>query len=88
MTETDQDIDVREDEGFMLPRDLVSEVLRATEEGDGPALEELLEPLHAADIADLFEQIDEDDRTALIALVPTSTPVVMIFLVPTIPPLT
>jgi len=70
MTETGPETEPREDEDYALTRELVGEVLDAVEEGDGAALESLLEPLHAADIADLFEQIDEDDRTAIISLVP------------------
>jgi magnesium transporter len=47
---------------------LVAGVLAAVAAGDAPALTALLEPLHAADIADLVEQIDPADRRALIAL--------------------
>ena len=36
--------------------------------GDAARLTELLEPLHAADIADLIEQISPDERDALLAL--------------------
>ena len=47
---------------------LVAATLRAVERGDSGALTALLEPLHAADIADLLEQIDGADRRALLAL--------------------
>jgi len=47
---------------------LVAATLRAVERGDSGALTALLEPLHAADIADLLEQIDSADRRALLAL--------------------
>jgi magnesium transporter len=43
-------------------------VLAAVEAGDAAAVATLLEPLHAADIADLLEQIDPDERDALLAL--------------------
>ncbi|WP_395543457.1 magnesium transporter [Neotabrizicola sp. sgz301269] len=43
-------------------------VLAAVEAGDVAAIAALLEPLHAADIADLLEQIDPDERDALLAL--------------------
>ena len=43
-------------------------VLRAVEAEDRAGLDALLEPLHAADIADLLEQIGGADRRALLAL--------------------
>lgn len=55
-----------EDEG--LPRGLVNSVLEAVENGDAQGIDDLLDPLHAADIADLLEQIDKRDRTALLTL--------------------
>ena len=47
---------------------LVASTLDAVEKGDADGLSALLEPLHAADIADLLEQIDPADRRALLAL--------------------
>ena len=60
----------REEEDYALDADLVAEILDAVEAGDAPRLDALTEPLHAADIADLFEQIGPAERRALIALWP------------------
>ena len=49
---------------------LIPAVLEAVEAGDGPAVEEMLEPLHPADIADLLEQISGSQRRAFLALTP------------------
>ena len=47
---------------------LVAATLEAVERRDAGGLTALLAPLHAADIADLLEQIDPADRRALLAL--------------------
>jgi magnesium transporter len=62
------DEDTREDEDYSLDRDLVHEVLDAVEAEDASRLDALLEPLHAADIADLLEQIGPGDRGELVRL--------------------
>ena len=67
MTETDVLEDEREDEYALDPR-TVEGVLGAVEAGDAAELIRLMEPLHAADIADLLEQIDGGDRQALVRL--------------------
>lgn len=46
----------------------VADVLAAVEAGDAARLSALLEPLHAADIADLLEQIGPFERRAFLAL--------------------
>ena len=46
----------------------VAAVLAAVEAKDQPRLTELLEPMHAADVADLLAQISRGERKALIAL--------------------
>ena len=46
----------------------VQAILAAVADGDTPGLAGLLEPLHAADIADLLEQIGLNDRRALLGL--------------------
>lgn len=46
----------------------VSAVLQAVETGSQARLKELLETQHAADVADLLEQISSKDRRALLAL--------------------
>ena len=48
--------------------DRVAAILEAVEAGDAPRLAHLLAPLHAADVADLLEQIGSGDRRALLAL--------------------
>jgi magnesium transporter len=66
---TDQTTDLTEEEDdFGLPARLFDEVLDAVEAQDAAALDALLNPLHAADIADLLEQIDTRDRKALLFL--------------------
>ncbi|KIC35223.1 magnesium transporter [Leisingera sp. ANG-M7] len=60
--------DQSQEDAYDLDRKMVAQVLDAVEQGDQQTLTELLEDLHAADIADLLEQIDSDDRTRLIRL--------------------
>ena len=54
--------------GDKLTRRKVEAVLEAVEAGIRPRLEALLEPLHAADIADLLEQINRGERRDLVKL--------------------
>ena len=69
MTEpSDAQTDLDETDDFGLPAQLFDDVLDAVEAGDVAAIEALMEPLHAADIADLLEQIDGRDRKALLTL--------------------
>ncbi len=56
------------DADYALDRSTVQDVLAAVEAGDMGALETVLEPLHAADIADLLEQIDSRQRRKFLAL--------------------
>lgn len=58
----------REDEDYWLDDALIPSVLEAVEAEDRARLEELFEPLHAADIADLLEQVDSDERREIILL--------------------
>ncbi|MCX7287305.1 MAG: magnesium transporter [Rhodobacterales bacterium] len=51
-----------------LDQTRIDAVLAAVEAEDRTRLDTLLEPLHAADIADLLEQIGSSDRRALLAL--------------------
>jgi len=51
-----------------LDQNRVDAVLQAVEASDGVAVAALLDPLHAADIADLLEQIGGAERRALLAL--------------------
>ncbi|MQQ07705.1 magnesium transporter [Epibacterium sp. SM1979] len=56
------------EEPFELSRKLVVGILYAVDAKDRETLTKLMEPLHAADIADLLEQINAYDRRRLIQL--------------------
>jgi len=56
------------DDAYVLDSTLVETVLEAVETGDRLALLGLLEPTHAADVADLLEQISPSERSAFLAL--------------------
>ena len=58
----DQD---RFDDENTLKKDFVRRVQAALEAGEDAAVYNLVEPLHPADIADLFELVDADERPAL-----------------------
>lgn len=53
---------------YKLDRRTITAILDAVEVDDAVQLTALMEPLHAADIADVLEQIGREDRRALIAL--------------------
>jgi magnesium transporter len=55
----------RLDDENTLKKDFVRRVQDALEAGEDGAVYELVEPLHPADIADLFELLDEDERPEL-----------------------
>ncbi|MDB5693489.1 MAG: magnesium transporter [Alphaproteobacteria bacterium] len=57
----------RLDEDDRLRPEFVRAVVERVEAGDIEGVHELVAPLHPADIADLFELIDSDDRRALAA---------------------
>ena len=64
----------REDEGQLdeenrLKHEFVESVIGALERGDEGRAYELVEPLHPADIADLFELLERDDRRELAAAI-------------------
>ncbi|MEP6012382.1 MAG: magnesium transporter, partial [Parasphingorhabdus sp.] len=48
-----------------LTDEFVRSVSDAVEENDSTLAQELVNPLHNADIADLFELVDEDERAPL-----------------------
>jgi magnesium transporter len=52
-----------------LKPEFVRAVLERVEDGEDEAARTLVEPLHPADLADLFEQIDRDERRALAAAI-------------------
>ncbi len=73
MTDQTEDLELAleeedEAEAYQLDRKAVAAILEAVEAGDQVTLTALMEPLHAADIADLLEQIDKEDRSALVRL--------------------
>lgn len=55
------------DEDDRLKPEFVRAVIERIEAGDPEGARALVEPLHPADIADLFELVDRDDRPALAA---------------------
>lgn len=57
-----------QEDAYVLDRRRVAEILQAVDEGDAALLTEMMEPLHAADIADLLEQIGGPERERLIRL--------------------
>ncbi|MEM9060356.1 MAG: magnesium transporter [Pseudomonadota bacterium] len=70
MTETQPEKmrdDPRDDE-YELDRETAAAIVEAARSGDKSTVVALLEDLHAADIADLFEQISADDRKQIIDL--------------------
>ncbi len=62
------DAEETEQEAYTLGKRDVAAILYAVEIDDREKLTELMEPLHAADIADLLEQISAFERTRLIRL--------------------
>ena len=58
----------RDEEDYALDRRTVDAILAAAAAGDAATIDALMEPLHAADIADLFEQISAGERAALLGL--------------------
>ncbi len=68
MAENEQFDEPREDEDYMLDPATVSAILDAVAADDAVALTALMEPLHAADIADLLEQVGDEERRDLLRL--------------------
>ncbi len=56
------------EDDYALHNRVVAAAIEAAEAGDRDRLTQVLEPLHPADIADLLEQVDTDDRTAILQL--------------------
>lgn len=54
--------------GYALEKNLIGAVLDAIDITDALALDRLLGPLHPADIADILEQISEQERRSLLSL--------------------
>lgn len=68
MAQREADLAARDDALTELDGRRVSAILDAVEARDTVRLSELLEPLHAADIADLLEQIGSTERRELLTL--------------------
>ncbi len=68
MAQDDTGNDRRETGPGALDARMLGAVLQAMEMGDAARLTALMEPLHAADIADLLEQVNDHDRRRLITL--------------------
>ncbi|MCH2163971.1 MAG: magnesium transporter [Marinovum sp.] len=64
----DQMPEVPQEQDYALDRKVVASILDALEAGDRDALMANMVPLHAADIADILEQIGGGDRERLIRL--------------------
>ncbi|NNF72615.1 MAG: magnesium transporter [Rhodobacteraceae bacterium] len=60
-----------EDGDYALDNKLFGSVRQAVAGADAARLSELVEPLHAADIADLLEQIDDGERREILLLAPS-----------------
>ena len=58
----------QDEDGYSLSGKALSAILYAVDTNDREKLLELMEPLHAADIADLLEQVNAYDRRRLILL--------------------
>jgi magnesium transporter len=71
MAEDQEPQEPRDEEDYALDNRMVAAVLDAVDQGDALELDGLLYPLHAADIADLLEQISGAERRALIGLWPS-----------------
>lgn len=70
MAEDRQDQPEREETDYALDSELVSDILEAVDAGDTERLETLTDPLHAADVADLLEQIGPQERRDLLKIWP------------------
>ena len=66
MAETQQAEEARDDDRYELDTATVAAIVDAAQAGDAPRLHALMNPLHPADIADLLEQVDHDDRPAVL----------------------
>jgi magnesium transporter len=60
--------ETQDEDGYVLSPRVISAILFAVETRDQDKLIELMEPLHAADIADLLEQVNAFDRRRLVEL--------------------
>ncbi len=68
MTTAPEQTQSEADDAYALDADAVEAVVQAVAAADKQRLMRLIEPLHAADMADMLEQIPERERAALIQL--------------------
>jgi magnesium transporter len=68
MAEAQAETTEREEDAFDLDRKVIAAVMDAVGASDANRVTELLDPLHAADIADILEQIGPANRRALLDL--------------------
>jgi magnesium transporter len=71
VTEETLELHDRRDDAYALDNRVVEQILDALDREDLVLLAELLAPFHAADIADLLEQIGPAERRELLSLWPT-----------------
>ncbi|WP_041527188.1 magnesium transporter [Paracoccus aminophilus] len=57
-----------QDDEFKPSQDVIDQITQAIDDGDSAALDMLLEPLHAADVADLIEQLNPARRRTFLGL--------------------
>jgi len=69
MTDVTRDVAEDEEDVYGLTAELVRGVHEAIADGSVARIEELVEPLHAADVADLLEALDPEERRLLIAVI-------------------
>jgi magnesium transporter len=68
MSDAAQPTDPRREDSYALDPEVIGNVLGALHTGDRPGLLAQFDELHDADIADIFEQIDSEDRVALVEM--------------------
>ena len=76
MTDQTDTMDRPEDDtedDYALRNRVVASAIQAAEDGDRARLVQVFEPLHPADIADLLEQVNAEDRTQILRLAADST---------------
>ena len=66
MAKTQHAEEARDDDRYELDTAIVAAIVDAAQAGDAARLHALMNPLHPADIADLLEQVDHDDRPAVL----------------------
>ena len=65
---TTRDADTPLDDEFTPVSESIGRIIEAVDDGDQAALDQLLEPMHAADIADVIEQLSPARRRAFLSL--------------------